>query len=62
VRDDCGIALLVGIATWTVGAEPRGSELDYLRRLRDAVVESLAFIVLTAEKQDKQATPLDFSN
>jgi hypothetical protein len=62
VRDDCGIALLVGIATWTVGAEPRGSQLDYLRRLRDAVVESLAYIVLTAEKQDKQATPLDLPN
>lgn len=49
-RDDCGIALLVGISTWVVGAEPRGAELDYLRRLRDAVTESLAYWVLTAQK------------
>jgi hypothetical protein len=51
IRDDCGIALLVGISTWTVESEPRGSEVDFLRRLRDAVVESLAAWVLTAERQ-----------
>ncbi|MFN0073175.1 MAG: hypothetical protein ACKVVP_16970 [Chloroflexota bacterium] len=59
-HDDCGIALLVGISTWVVGAEPRGSELDFLRRLRDAVTESLAYWVLTAQKQaEQQASPLD---
>lgn len=50
-RNDCGIALLVGISTWTVGAEPRGDATDFLRRLRDAVAESLAYWVLTASKQ-----------
>ena len=54
-RDDCGLALLVGVSTWTLGAEPRGSELDFLRRLRDGVVESLAYWVLTAERQNQQS-------
>lgn len=58
--DDCGIALLVGVSTWILGAEPRGSEVDFLRRLRDAVVESLAYWVLTAERQDQpSATAFD---
>jgi hypothetical protein len=50
-ESDCGIAIVIGIATWTVGARPMGSDDDYLERLAEAVTRSLGYWVLVAQRQ-----------
>ncbi len=57
VEDDCGIAVLVGIATWTVGARPLGDAKGFLGALRDTVSESLAYWVLTASRAQNEKPP-----
>jgi hypothetical protein len=50
-EDDCGLAAVIGLATWTVGARPMGSDRDLLERLAEAVTRSLGYWVLVAERQ-----------
>lgn len=50
--DDCGLAVVIGLATWTVGARRLGTDEDLLERLAEAVVRVLAYWVLTAQKQN----------
>lgn len=47
---DCGLALVIGIATWTVGARPVGGERDLLERLAEEVVRALGYWILTAQR------------
>jgi hypothetical protein len=47
---DCGLAVVIGLATWTVGARPVGAERDLLERLADEVVRSLGYWVLVARR------------
>ena len=54
-EDDCSLAAVVGIATWRVGARPRGSAADYLRELGETVAEVLAHWVLTIERDRRGA-------
>ena len=50
-EDDCGLAAVIGLATWTVGTRPMGSDRDLLERLAEAVTRSLGYWVLLAERQ-----------
>jgi hypothetical protein len=50
-ESDCGIAVVIGIATWTIGARPLGSDDDYLEQLAEATTRSLAYWVLVAQRQ-----------
>lgn len=45
-KDDCALAVVIGLAVHTADTRPLGDDRDYLGRLRDAVVESLAYWVL----------------
>jgi hypothetical protein len=49
--DDCGLAVVIGLATWTVGARPMGTEYDFLERLTEAVIRALGYWVLVAERE-----------
>jgi hypothetical protein len=53
-EDDCSLAVVVGIATWRVGARPRGSALEFVRSLGAELAEVLAYWVLRIE-QDRAA-------
>lgn len=47
---DCGLAVVMGLSTWTVGARPVGSDRDLLESLAAAIVHSLGYWVLTVER------------
>lgn len=47
---DCGLALVIGIATWTVGARPVGRDQDLLERLAEEVVRALGYWILVAQR------------
>ena len=49
-EDDCGLAVVIGLATWTVGARPLGTEPDLLERLAEAVIRALGYWVLVARR------------
>jgi hypothetical protein len=51
-EDDCGLAVVIGLATWTVGARRLGTDQDLLERLAEAVVRVLANWVLTAQREN----------
>lgn len=50
-RSECALAVVMGISVATQGARPVGDERAYLRRLRDAVAESLAYWVLVGLRE-----------
>jgi hypothetical protein len=47
---DCGLAVVIGLATWTVGARPSGSDADLVESVAEAVVRSLGYWMLQAER------------
>jgi hypothetical protein len=47
LKNDCALAVVIGVSVDTRGARPLGGDREYLRALRDAVSESLAYWVLT---------------
>ncbi|MBI4494583.1 MAG: hypothetical protein HY690_17525 [Chloroflexi bacterium] len=48
LQSDCALALVMGVSVATAGARPLGDDRAYLRRLRDALAESLAYWILVA--------------
>ena len=49
--NDCGLAVVIGLATWTAGARPLGNDQDLLERLFEAVVGALGYWVLVAQRE-----------
>lgn len=49
--EDCGLAVVIGLATSTVGARPMGTDRDLLERLAEAVIRALGYWVLVAERE-----------
>jgi hypothetical protein len=47
---DCGLAVVIGLATWTVGSRPMGTDRELVERLAEAVVRCLAYWVLAAQR------------
>jgi hypothetical protein len=47
---DCGLAIVIGLATWTVGSRPMGTDKELVERLAEAVVRCLAYWVLAAQR------------
>jgi hypothetical protein len=54
VENDCGLAVVIGLATWTVGAQPMGTDRDLAERLTEAVVRSLGYWVLVAQREEQK--------
>jgi hypothetical protein len=50
-ENDCDLAVVIGLATWTAGARPMGTDRDLLERLAEAVVRSLGYWVLAADRE-----------
>lgn len=48
---DCGLAAVIGLATWTVGARPLGSDAELIERLAEAAVRSLGYWLLLAQRE-----------
>ena len=48
---DCGLATVIGLATWTVGARPMGSDRDFAERLAEETIRALGYWVLIAQRQ-----------
>ena len=51
-QDDCGLAVVVGISIWTVGARPMGGDAEYIEALAEALTRTLAYWVTLADTPD----------
>jgi hypothetical protein len=58
-ESDCGLAVVIGLATWTVGAKPIGTDADLVQRVFEAVVESLGYWVLIARRTASSGNPAE---
>ena len=45
---DCGLAAVIGLAVWTVGARPMGDDRALVERLVEEIVRALGYWVLVA--------------
>jgi hypothetical protein len=48
---DCGLAAVIGLATWTVGARPVGDDELLVERLAEATVRALGYWALVARRE-----------
>jgi hypothetical protein len=48
---DCGLAAVIGLATWTVGARPMGDDGALVERLAEETVRALGYWVLVAQRE-----------
>lgn len=47
---DCGLAAVIGLAVWTVGARPMGDDRALVERLAEETVRALGYWVLVAQR------------
>lgn len=50
-ENDCGLAVVIGLATWTVGSHPLGTRANLIERLAEVVVSVLGYWSLVARQQ-----------
>lgn len=50
-ESDCGLAVVIGLAVWTVGARPMGGDRDLIERLAEATTRALGYWVLLAQRE-----------
>ena len=53
-EEDSALAVVIGISTYRIGTQPRGTHLDFIRELGATLAEVLAYWVLRIE-QDRTA-------
>lgn len=46
ITGDCGLAVVIGVSVATAGSRPMGDDGAYLKALRNAVIDSLAYWIL----------------
>ena len=48
---DCGLAVIIGLAVWTVGARPMGRDEEFVERIVEETIRALGYWVLVAQRQ-----------